>query len=356
MMIFSRLNIPNITFSLVLSTLLFIANSCSKDNSDDDDVYGNWKVSSEFEGLGRSNAVTFTIGDLVYVGLGYNKTLASEGNERPTDFWAFQKSSGTWKRVAPFPGKGRNSAVAFVVNGIAYVGSGYDGTNRLSDFWSYNPTTDTWVEIANLADFGGTARYGAVAFSLGSKGYISTGYDGNTLKDLWEYDPASNTWQQKASLAGSKRQDAVAFVYNNKAYVVSGTNNSSLLSDFYYYDQASDSWTRLRNINSSNDDEDYDDDYGSNITRSGASVFLLGNKAYLCCGRTTGVTNTVWEYNIDTDLWEPKTGMEGSAREYAIGFAQGGIGYITTGTNGSSYFDDLWEFYPDQEQTSTDNY
>ncbi|MGN7785663.1 Kelch repeat-containing protein [Niabella sp. 22666] len=350
MMIISRLTKFHYLILSAAVAMVWVTGGCSKDSSTTSDLLGNWKVSSEFEGIGRTEAVHFTIGDLEYVGLGYN------GTDRLKDFWAFQKSSGTWKRVAEFPGDARNSAVAFVVGGVAYVGSGFNGSTKLSDFWSYNPGTNSWTQIADLADFGGTARYGAVAFSLGNKGYIATGYDGNYLKDLWEYDPSSNTWQQKASLTGAKRTDAAAFVYNNKAYVVTGVSNDSYLTDFYSYDQSTDSWTRLRNINSSNDDEEYDDDYGSNIQRSNAAIFVLNNKAYLCCGEKSGATNTTWEYNIDTDLWAQKTSFEGAARQGAIGFAQGGVGYITTGTAGSSWFDDLWEFYPNAEQTTTDNY
>ncbi|MFT4092914.1 MAG: kelch repeat-containing protein [Niabella sp.] len=349
MMIFSSLKLNKIQWlTAALLGLLFVS-SCSKD--DDDDYTGNWAVSYEFEGVGRTEAVSFTIDDVVYIGLGY------DGDDRLTDFWAFYSSTGTWKRVATFPGAARSGAAAFVVDGKGYVGSGYDGTSYLSDFWSYDPDSDSWTEVADLSTYGGVARDGAVAFTLGSKGYICTGgNDDEWLKDLWEYDPTANTWTQKASLAGSKRKDAVAFVYNNKAYVVTGTNNSSLLTDFYYYDQSSDSWTRLRNINSSNDDESYDDDYGDNIKRSNASIILLSNKAYLCCGYKSGTTNTVWQYNIDDDTWEQKTSFEGSARQGAIGFSAGGVAYITTGTSGSTYFDDLWSFDPSADQDSDDNY
>ena len=41
------------------------------------------------------------------------------------------------------------------------------------DFWEYDPAANTWTQ---KADFGGTARDGAVGFSIGSKGYIGTGY------------------------------------------------------------------------------------------------------------------------------------------------------------------------------------
>jgi len=45
---------------------------------------------------------------------------------------------------------------------------------------------NTWTQ---KTDFGGTVRQGAVGFSIGSKGYIGTGYDGNYsyYKDFWEY-------------------------------------------------------------------------------------------------------------------------------------------------------------------------
>ena len=72
------------------------------------------------------------------------------------------------------------------------------------DFWEYDPATNTWTQ---KADFGGTARYVAVGFSIGSKGYIGTGDDdlNQFLKDFWEYDPATNTWTQKADFGGTAR-------------------------------------------------------------------------------------------------------------------------------------------------------
>ncbi len=80
---------------------------------------------------------------------------------------------------------------------------------------------DTWTQ---KADFGGTPRYGAVGFSIGSKGYMGTGYDFNVVhyKDFWEYDSSTNTWTQKADLAessGWSRQ----FYHRNKGYVGTGS-------------------------------------------------------------------------------------------------------------------------------------
>ena len=348
------LSTSSLALLLVFIGTITILYGCSKSSDDtDDDLVGNWARRSEFEGVGRTEAVSFTIGNKVYVGGGF------DGNDRLTDFWAFDESTGTWLSKAPFPGTPRNSAVAFSINGKGYLGTGYDeNDNKLKDFWEYDPATDVWTR---KADFAGTARYNAVGFSIGQKGYISTGYDGNYLKDLWEYTPGitstdPGTWTQKASLTGSKRTEAVVFVYNNLAYVVSGFNNGSYLNDFWVYNPATNAWTEKRKINDVDEDnDDYDDDYDDNIRRGNAVAFVMGNKAYLSCGTRSGVLGTTWEYDIDNDIWQQKTGFEGTAREGAIGFTVNGKGFIVTGTNSSYRFDDLWEFFPGAEQSDDDN-
>src|SRR5437773_10436814 len=78
---------------------------------------------------------------------------------------------------------------------------------------------DTWTQ---KTDFGGTARYGVVGFSIGSKGYLGTGTDGVNHEDFWAYDPATNTWTQKADFGGGPRQVAVSFTIGNKGYVGTG--------------------------------------------------------------------------------------------------------------------------------------
>jgi N-acetylneuraminic acid mutarotase len=330
---------------VAVPVLFTVISGCSK--SSDDDLVGNWSRRSEFEGVGRTEAVTFTIGTKIYVGGGY------DGKDRLVDFWEFNLVTGTWYQKADFPGTPRNSAVAFTVNGKAYVGTGYDeNDNKLKDFWEFDPVANLWTR---KADFGGTARYNAVAFAVGTKGYVGTGYDGSYLKDLWEYDPTSDKWLQKASLTGSKRTEASVFVYNNQAYVVGGSNNGTYLNDFWVYNPAVNTWTEKRKISSVNDDETYDDDYGDNIRRANAVVMVSDNRAYLVCGNRSGIIGTVWQYNIDNDTWKQKTSFEGTAREGALGFSMNNRIFIVTGSNTSYWFDDLWEFSPDVDQDDNDN-
>lgn len=338
---------PISTSVLAFFLLALLATGCSKsDDSSSADVVGNWKRMAEFEGVGRTEAVSFTIGDSLYMGCGY------DGDDRLQDFWVFNASTGVWRQIAPFPGAARTSAVGFAINGKGYVGTGYDDNdNKLKDFWQYDPTTNTWLQVA---DFGGSARYGAVAFAINGKGYVGTGYDGNYLKDLWEYDPTANAWTQKSSLGGSKRSQAVAFVYNNKGYIVTGINNGTYTTDLWAYNPTTNTWTEKRKINSISDDE-YDDDYGDNIKRSNAAIFLLNDKAYVSNGERSGVVGTAWEYDITNDTWLQKTAFEGSAREGVIGFTVNGRGFIVSGNNSSYRFDDLWEFFPAAEADENDN-
>ena len=97
---------------LVLLGLFFTA--CHSN----DDTWGDWSRSFSFGGFPRTGAVTFTIDDVVYVGLGFN-ILLDQQDKTLTDFWMYKDR--IWTQIADFPGEGRYGAVAFVVDGKAYV-------------------------------------------------------------------------------------------------------------------------------------------------------------------------------------------------------------------------------------------
>ncbi|UAY53571.1 Kelch repeat-containing protein [Ferruginibacter albus] len=349
-MMSNPLSLKRFLLASLLVFSIFIFSSCDKTSTDTTTNAGNWARRSEFEGSVRTEAFSFVINNVLYIGGGY------DGNNRLTDFWKLDEPSGTWKQLGNLPGDARNSAVGFSIGDKGYFGTGYNGTVPLKDFYEYDPATDTWTK---KADFPSTARYDAVAFSVNNNGYIGTGFDstGTYRKDFYKYDPNSDTWTQSASLAGDKRSQAVAFVDNNIPYVVSGINNGTYLNDMWAYDAANDSWIQKRKITTAVDDADstFDDSYGANITRSNASVFVMNDTAYLVGGNYNGIIGTTWAYDIKTDYWFAKTSFEGTARQGAVGFTVNNHGYIATGANSSNYFDDLWEFYPAETQNSDDN-
>jgi N-acetylneuraminic acid mutarotase len=327
--------------SMILTSVL-LTESCTK-STEDDDLIGNWKRSSDFDDDGRSEAVTFTIGDSVYLSTG------TTDRDRFKDLWVYSLTRQYWSQRADLPGVARNSAVAFTIGSKGYVGTGYDGSSKLNDFWEYNPATNAWTR---KADFTGSGRYDASGFALNGKGYITCGFDGNYLKDLYQYNPATDTWVQKASIGGSKRSAAMTFILNNKAYICSGNNNGSNQNDLWMYDGDTDTWTEKRKVSNVSDD-DYDDDY--TIVRSNGVAFTMGNYAYITCGENTSFLSSTWQYDPSADVWEQKTAFEGSGRVGAVAFTLSNRGFVLMGRSGSLSFDNMYEFEPSAEQNDDDN-
>jgi N-acetylneuraminic acid mutarotase len=330
-----------IPVALMLSVVI---TSCTKETTTTD-ILGNWQRRSDFEGIARSEGVSFVIGDKAYVGTGYDGTV------RLSDLWEYDPVQNFWMQKASLPGVARSSAVGFAMDGKGYIGTGYDGINKLKDFWQYDPTSNSWLQ---KTDFNGSARYDAIGFSISDKGYIGTGYDGNYLKDLWQYDATADLWTQQISMGGSKRTAATVFVYDNKAYVCTGNNNGTTTSvnDLWVYDPAAATvWTEKRKISNVSDD-DYDDAYA--IERYNAVSFVMNDKAYVTTGENGSLLGTTWEYDFATDTWTQKTAYEGVARTGATGFSVSNRGYILTGRTSSEQFDDIMEFLPTAAEVDND--
>ncbi|MBN2610597.1 MAG: galactose oxidase [Bacteroidales bacterium] len=327
-------------FLLICSVMVLI--SCSDDDDDTTEYVGNWVELSDFEGVTRSDAVAFSIGNKGYVGTGY------DGYNRLSDFWEYDPELNTWLQKADFPGAARNGAVGFSINNKGYIGTGFNGITRMNDFWEFDPGSNTWQR---KADFAGSARYGAVGFSIADKGYLGTGFDGNYLKDFWEYDPAADTWTQKMSVGGSKRRDALSFVIDSKGYICTGINNGVYENDFWEFDPLTGVWTEKNSI-ADVSSEDFDDDY--TITGINKVAFSLSGRGFVATGGEGSAGTQVWEYDPVADLWQQKTAFEGSARADAVAFTIGNRAYLTTGRSSSYYFDDLWAFNPDDEYDSYD--
>lgn len=325
--------------SALLATILLLP-SCNLDD-DDDTTIGNWVRRSDFEGVPRSNAVAFVIDDLAFVGLGF------DGDDDLRDFWQYDPAQDFWTRKDTFPGLARSAAVSFAVNGIGYVGTGYnrDQDIELQDFWAFDPNAASGQQWTQIADFPGTARYNAIAFALNGKGYVGTGFDQNWLKDFYRYDPSTASWEQIVSLGGSKRENAFVFLADDHAYVGGGSNNGAFVYDFWEFEPETETWTGKLDLD---EEDDYD------LVRIGATTFSLNGMGYLTTGSNGSNQTSTWEYLPTLDSWEEKTAFEGTSRQDAVGFTVAGRCYIATGSNGSLRFDDIWEFQPNEELDEDD--
>ncbi len=235
-------------------------------------------------------------------------------------------ASNVWMQKADQLGI-RYGAVAFSIGSKGYVGTGRDAA-RKKDFWEYDPATNVWTQ---KADFGGTARYYAAGFSINGKGYIGTGRDVSGKKnDFWEYDPSTNTWTQKANFGGTARDYAVGFSIGSKGYIGTGSNGTVSYKDFWEYDPSLNSWMQKA-------------DFGG-TARISAVGFNIGSKGYIGTGYDVAYKKDFWEYDPSVNGWIQKADFGGTVREAAAGFSIGTRGYIGAGWDGSGETKDFWEY------------
>ncbi|RYY21223.1 MAG: galactose oxidase [Cytophagaceae bacterium] len=267
---------------------------------------------------------------------------------------------GNWvgaTAFSTFPGVTRTGSVSFVINGIAYVGTGNDvSSNRLKDFYAFNPaqgTQGSWTQVTPMPA-AAAARYLAAAFSANGKGYVGTGYDqtGNYLSDMWQFDPNGSTpvtggtstigaWTRvrdfPLTTTGTGRRGAVAGNVGNFGYMGCGFGGN-YENDMYRYDPSANTWTNVG--------------FAGN-KRVNASTFTIGNVLYLGLGTNNGSIDTqFWAYDASggatTGTWTRKNNLanvsnsttsydySAVARTQAVAFTVGNYGFVTVGNSGSN--------------------
>lgn len=304
-----------------------------------------WNKLADFWGSPRGNASGFVINDIGYVGTGYDLY----NDQYLADFWSYDKSADKWTEIAKFPGAPRSFAAAFALNGKGYVGLGFDGTNPLSDFYQYDPSQNAWTRVA---DFGtGTAsnvsleRLGAIAFTLNGKAFVGSGSSASSgsNNDFWQYDDVNNQWIKIQDL-GIGRKNGWVMVIGGFAYVGGGSNTGTTLTDVWKFDPTLTSpWTILEN---------------KGVQPAGrelATTFTIDNYGYLSFGSSdSGALADAWQYSPPPlNQWTPVSlkiagsGVTQSSmipRTSGIGLTLNNMGYVVAGKTGDQCLDDCWAF------------
>ncbi len=196
-----------------------------------------WTKKADFIGNARYGSCSFAIGDYGYVGMGKD-----DDNLLYKDFYVYSPENDSWSSIVSPGASKRFNAQTFVIDGTAYVFSGY-ASGYENDMWAYNPTTGLWTEMRKISnatdykydnDYTSISRMDGVTFTINGKGYLATGSTGSLVSNVWEYDPQSDLWEEKTEFAegdGNPRTEAVGFAVGSKGYIVTGRSGSS-----YYYD------------------------------------------------------------------------------------------------------------------------
>ena len=276
----------------------------------------------------RNGGVAFSINGKGYVGLGYDGTnylrdfweFDPEGTPDPDQYPSMADSlkakfsqTGKWTRIDNYPGDSCRYAVAFVIDNVAYVGTGEDWDNNiLKDFYKFDGTK--WSKMASI----GRARAQATAFVM------------TDPKDGLEY-----------------------------GYVFGGVNSGSV-DWFQRYNPREDVWEDLHRV-ADKTRQSFDDDY--TLAGYGCTSFVYGGKGFITTGGAGIVSGYTWEYDAEGDYWVQKTNFEGYSRKFAVSFVldvpteDGGtteVPYVSTGAGqditvsgqGGSFYSDTWYFHP----------
>ncbi|MBD3636197.1 MAG: hypothetical protein HUJ25_02555 [Crocinitomicaceae bacterium] len=258
--------------------------------------YG-WDSNVYLPGLGRDDAVCFTLDEIVFIGTG-NHGGFSESNV----FYALNTRNNQWQNVAPFPGTARQYARIEEVGFKAYLIGGIDWNNTpLNDVWEYDYQSDSWSQ---MNDFPGMARWKACSFVVGGKIYYGTGRDWNqSFNDFWKYDPEKDEWKQAETAPFIPRDETIGFSLYERGFVGLGMDCTGVMqSDIWKYDPYSDTWV-------------YETDFPAGPRWYAVSEVLNG-KAFIGTGEdeSGNLYNDFWMYDPATQSWEQAENLPSPAR------------------------------------------
>lgn len=256
-----------------------------------------WKKKADLPASSRNFAVSFSIGNKGYYGMG-QKQIEAFSHKVYNDFWEYDPAQNTWTQKAEFPNGGRLNAKGFALNGKGYVGFGYfimasgpniGGNDYQNDLYAFDPVQNTWIKknthyLANedicfvlqdtawsvnpeyrtvkkydhITDTWTEKSWGKKAVAPAFKDMIGRGipfsvqgsqYIITTIRvkrtyvnKLWAFNPYAVTWTQKGDIPFTGSEKLCAFGVGAKGCIMRNDN------DFLEYDPLSDSWTKKETI------------------------------------------------------------------------------------------------------------
>jgi hypothetical protein len=258
-----------------------------------------WTSLTDMPGGSANGALAYDGADTIYARQGQ---ASSDQGSVTSAFWKYSISAGTWSSLTNLPDVGLSGGLVYDGNGHLFADQAYESSpGSMTDiFWKYTIDTDTWEAVAPLPVAGGMS-----SFVYDGNGHIfgtnwEASFDnGNGTGTFWRYDIAGNSWSPMANSPHDTYDGTL--VYDGHGHILGaqsvGTNDGGWhnAKDFWQYDIASNSWTRLP------DTPDFTS-RGSIASDEAGNIYLnrgLGND---------GVPSiNFWRYNAADGF--PKTGM-----------------------------------------------
>lgn len=252
----------------------------------------SWNRKTDFPGHGRVGAIAEVVAGKAYVGFGYNTDLFVYASDTTifSDFWMYDPLTNKWTQKASFPTRSDskdapvNSCSSFTYKKWIYLFALSAQTHSNKEVWRYDTESDRWEQLSN---FPGATRTAAVSCTDGTHYYYGLG--GGNRNDWWEYFPEKDKWIQLNSLPGKGRVNAIAFSVNHRFFIATGRymggslTTGEFFNDIVEYDALNDAWYKRGTVPTQG--------------RENAIAFVIGNKAYLGLGETDEIRfNDLWSF------------------------------------------------------------
>ena len=192
----------------------------------------------------RVNGVACTIGERVYLGLGFHQSIHLDSSYL-RDWWEYNPINNEWKQLANFPNKNTVKPIAYVQEDKIYCVHGF-GTGFTAEIIAYDIATDQWELITQHSrnDIMCMAGTGA---TLHGRSYYGTGFNTMNLNTWFEIG-FDGKWEKRANVPG-KRQLATCVTTANNIYLIGGRKfggtqtDGEVYNDILRYNIQDDSWT-----------------------------------------------------------------------------------------------------------------
>lgn len=161
-----------------------------------------WQQEISLSGDKRFGAMSF-----VYNNMGYVVGGTNSGGQASVDFWRYNPTTSNWTRLRDisnttdssfddnYTNIARTNGVAFVIGNQAFVATGQsvDAGSFLTSTWSYDFATDLW-EARTPYESTRSPRKGAVAFTVNGRAFIGTGISTTSPYDNFDEFIPSETY------------------------------------------------------------------------------------------------------------------------------------------------------------------
>lgn len=188
--------------------------------------------------------------------------------------------------------------------------------------------SQAWVK---LADFPGSIRDDGVAIVIGDKAFIGSGLDpASETIDFKVFQMNTQQWSSIPNMPlTTERQYACAFGSDTSFYITCGLHQGKSLASTYRYSVSRQVWTSAAAKP------------GKGVMA--ATVFQFGEKIILAGGKgdNDSINYQVWEYSLTNNTWQQKNNFPFSPVWRAASATLNGYGYLLGGIDSASRFSKL---------------